>query len=182
MRTNTRSMVLAALFVAITAIGARLSFPLGQVSVSLQFMCSALAGVLLGPLWGTASQAVYLVLGLVGLPIFTLGGGPGYLLQPSMGFLFGFVLAAWVIGMLTRGPRARKPLRVALACVAGAAAMYAVGVPYMYLILNVYMEKALPVWTVVTTGMLIYLPGDAIKVAATAILTAALPAKAFPQT
>ena len=62
------------------------------------------------------SQLVYVALGLLGLPIFAVGGGPGYLLQPSFGFLLGLIPAAWVAGRLSRGETA---LGTGLACLAG---------------------------------------------------------------
>lgn len=165
---NVKKMVLAALFAALTAVGAFLKFPLGLTSVTLQFFFTAMAGVLLGSKWGALSQVVYVALGLVGIPIFTLGGGPGYLLQPSMGFLFGLIPAAWLIGRLTE--RGQPPLRICLSCVAGLAVLYLVGIPYMYLILNVYLGKGLSLWAVLKMGMLIYLPGDALKILATTLL------------
>ena len=166
---NVKKMVLAALFAALTAVGAFLKFPLGLTSVTLQFFFTAMAGVLLGSKWGALSQVVYVALGLVGIPIFTLGGGPGYLLQPSMGFLFGLIPAAWLIGRLTE--RGQPPLRICLSCVAGLAVLYLVGIPYMYLILNVYLGKGLSLWAVLKMGMLIYLPGDALKILLAAFLS-----------
>ena len=75
---------------------------------------------------------------------------------------------AAVIGALTR--RNASPVRVALACVAGLAVLYAVGVPYMALILNGYMGKGMSVSGLLWAGMLPFLPGDAIKIAVTALL------------
>ena len=74
MRSRTQMLILSALFTALTAAGAFLRLPLGSMSLTLQFFFTALAGVLLGPKWGAASQAAYVVLGLAGLPIFTMGG------------------------------------------------------------------------------------------------------------
>ena len=164
MRSRTQMLILSALFTALTAAGAFLRLPLGSMSLTLQFFFTALAGVLLGPKWGAASQAAYVVLGLAGLPIFTMGGGPAHLLQPSFGCLLGLIPAAGVTGLLTRGDK--RPARVAAACLAGLGALYLVGLPYLYLILNVYLGRGLPVETVVWTGMLVYLPGDGLKIAA----------------
>ena len=135
---NTRTLTRTALFAALTAAGAFIRIPLGYSSITLQFFFTAMAGCLLGPVWGPVSQAVYVALGLIGLPIFTQGGGLTYLLQPTCGFLIGLIPAAWVIGLLT-ARRPPHPVRTALACLAGLAVLYAVGLPYMAVILNQYM-------------------------------------------
>lgn len=174
LHSDIRSMTLAALFTALTAIGAfiHISLPLGLTDFTLQVLFSCLAGVLLGPKWGAISQAVYVALGLVGLPVFTQGGGLGYLLKPSMGFLFGLILLSCMVGLLTR--RDRSPLRIVLACIAGELAMYAVALPYMYAVLNLYMgvERSFP--EVVWGGMILFLPGDAVKIAVTALVSGPL--------
>lgn len=172
LHAEIRSMVLAALFTALTAIGAFIQIPLGFTSITLQVLFSCLAGVLLGPKWGAASQAVYVALGLVGLPVFTQGGGLGYLVKPSMGFLFGLILLSWLVGLFTC--RDRSPLRVVLACAAGVLAMYAVALPYMYAVLDLYMGMEKSVLDVIKGGMLIYLPGDAVKIAVTALVSGPL--------
>lgn len=168
MKNKTRMMILAALFAALTAVGAFIRFPLGTMSVTLQFMFTAMAGVLLGAKWGAVSQTVYVVLGLVGLPVFTMGGGIGYVMQPSFGFLLGLIPTAWVIGCLTE--KENGHWRIALACLAGLAVLYLIGLPYMYLIMKLYLHKSITVWTAVKAGMLVYLPGDAIKIALTVLL------------
>lgn len=172
LHAEIRSMVLAALFTALTAIGAFIQIPLGFTSITLQVLFSCLAGVLLGPKWGAVSQAVYVALGLVGLPVFTQGGGLGYLVKPSMGFLFGLILLSWLVGLFTC--RDRSPLRVVLACAAGVLAMYAVALPYMYAVLDLYMGMEKSVLDVIKGGMLIYLPGDAVKITVTALVSGPL--------
>ena len=165
---SARKLVYTALFAALTAAGAFLRIPLGVSSITLQFLFTAMAGVLLGAGGGALSQAVYVALGLLGLPIFTAGGGFGYVLQPTFGFLLGLIPAAAVIGAMTR--RSSSPVRIALACVVGLAVLYAIGVPYMALILNGYMGKGMSVSGLLWAGMLPFLPGDAIKVVITAVL------------
>lgn len=165
---SARKLVYTALFAVLTAVGAFLRIPLGVSSITLQFLFTAMAGVLLGPGCGALSQGVYVALGLIGLPIFTAGGGFGYVLQPTFGFLLGLIPAAAIIGAISR--RSASPLRLALACLAGLAALYAVGVPYMALILNGYMGKGMSVSALLWAGMLPFLPGDAIKIAVTALL------------
>lgn len=168
-KTNVYQMVLTALFVALTAVGAFIRIPTPTVPFTLQILFVFLAGILLGPGRGALSQLIYVLLGLVGVPIFTGGGGFGYVFQPSFGFLLGYIGGAAVTGWIAR---AGKPslLRTVLACVAGLAAIYAAGLPYMAWVLNVHLEKKLPASYIITNGMLVFLPWDAVKVAAAAAL------------
>ncbi len=169
---KTRSLILTALFAALTAVGAFLKIPFPLSAITLQFFFTAMAGTLLGKKYGALSQAVYVLLGLVGVPIFALGGGFSYVFQPTFGFLLGLIPSAWVIGSL-----ARRPLtfwRSVTAMLAGLAVLYAIGVPYMALIANAYLGKGLTFWQVLKNGMLIYLPGDMLKIAAGSALSCAV--------
>ena len=160
---NTKKMVYTALFAALTAAGAFMRIPMGYSSVTLQYLFTAMAGLLLGRKWGALSQAVYVFLGLVGLPIFTMGGGFGYVFQPTFGFLLGLIPAAWVVGAIA-AQRFGDQKRMALAALAGLAVLYAVGLPYMAVILNVYMGKGMDFRAILWAGMRPYLPGDAVKI------------------
>ena len=164
MKNKTRMMILAALFAALTAVGAFIRFPLGTMSVTLQFMFTAMAGVLLGAKWGAVSQTVYVVLGLVGLPVFTMGGGIGYVMQPSFGFLLGLIPTAWVIGRLTEKENGRW--RIALACLAGLAVLYLIGLPYMY----IFLKGAWTIQKTIVSGCLIFLPFDLLKMVLASLL------------
>lgn len=169
---KTRSLILTALFAALTAVGAFLKIPFPLSAITLQFFFTAMAGTLLGKKYGALSQAVYVLLGLIGVPIFALGGGFSYVFQPTFGFLLGLIPSAWVIGSL-----ARRPLtfwRSVTAMLAGLAVLYAIGVPYMALIANAYLGKGLTFWQVLKNGMLIYLPGDMLKIAAGSALSCAV--------
>ena len=165
---KTRDLLLTALFAALTAIGAFLKIPMGASSFTLQVLFTCMAGVLLGPKLGALSQAVYVALGLVGLPIFTAGGGFTYVLNPTFGFLLGLIPMAWIVGLLSRDTL--SPLRIAGACAAGTAVLYLFGIPYMGLILNVYMGKGLSTAFLIGTYMIPFLVFDALKIAVTALL------------
>ena len=159
---KTLMLVLTALFAALTAIGAFFKIPFALAAISLQFLFTAMAGILLGAGYGALSQGVYVLIGLVGVPIFALGGGFSYVLQPTFGFLLGLIPAAWVVGAVAG--ESLDPKRMALASLAGLAALYAVGMPYMALILNAYMGKGMTFSALLWAGMLPYLPGDAVKI------------------
>ena len=169
---KTRMLLLTALFAALTAIGAFLKIPTPWSSFTLQVFFVCMAGVLLGPKYGALSQLVYIALGLMGLPIFTAGGGLGYVFQPTFGFLLSYIPAAFVIGLIAGKSALRR--RIALACAAGLAVIYLVGLPYMGLILNVYLGKDVGVAAILWAGMLPFLPWDVVKIAATVVLAGVL--------
>lgn len=157
-----RTMTHVALFAALTAVGAFIRIPLGYSSITLQTFFTAMAGCVLGPWYGALSQLVYVALGLVGLPIFTQGGGIGYLMQPTCGFLIGLIPAAWVIGRIAG--RKPEPKQIVPACLLGYGVLYAIGVPYMALILNTFLGKGMGFSAIMWAGMIPFLPGDMIKI------------------
>ena len=173
--SQTKSMILAALFAALTAVGALIRIPTPISSFSLQVLFVAVSGVLLGSKWGLLSQLTYILLGLVGLPIFVSGGGPGAMLQPTFGFLLGMAAMSWLVGFIIER-RGAKFFTVCWACALGLIPLYAIGLPYMHVILTVYMKLGQTIWDTVWGGMIIFLPWDALKIA----VTAALCVKLYP--
>lgn len=91
-------------FALLTALGARVSVPLPGTPVpfTFQVMAVLLAGWLLGPRLGAASQLTYLAAGAAGLPVFAAGGGLAYLLGPTAGYLLAYPAAAWIVGAAAR--------------------------------------------------------------------------------
>jgi len=96
-------MVLCSLFAALTAVCAWLSIPLPGVSFTMQTFAVLLTLGILGGRWGTVSILLYLLLGLVGLPVFALfRGGAATLLEPAGGFLWGFLVSGLVYWALEK--------------------------------------------------------------------------------
>ncbi|HOB19990.1 MAG TPA: biotin transporter BioY [Candidatus Atribacteria bacterium] len=164
---GTSRMILTALFTALTAIGAFINIPTPTVPFSLQFLFCAYAGILLGPKLGLVSQLLYIALGLVGLPLFTKGGGFNYIFQPSFGFILGFALCAFVTGALVHTAKNPGILRLSLAVLAGLFSTYALGVPYLYFMLNRLAEpgKAVSFMTAVKLGVAPFILFDLAKCA-----------------
>lgn len=164
MKISTKELVLVSLFTALTAVGAFLSIPLGNVPITLQSMFTILAGLLLGPKLGSISQLVYVLLGLSGVRIFAeFSGGPQTILKPSFGFLIGFIFAAFIVGKIGHGGKDTSFKRIFLAALAGTFTIYLFGLPYMYIILNNVMGKSISFSMALKTGCLIFLPGDMLK-------------------
>lgn len=138
-KNSTVSLVNVSLFAALTAVGAFIKIPLPYVPFTLQVLFVFLAGSLLGSKRGMQSQLVYVGIGLAGLPIFTQGGGIGYFLQPTFGYLIGFIVAAFVIGWIIERIENPKTYHFILANLIGLLFIYLIGVPYLYLALNTWM-------------------------------------------
>lgn len=169
---RTRMLILTAFFAVLTAVGAFIRIPTPVSNFSLQVLFTCMAGLLLGPRWGAASQAVYVGLGLLGLPVFTLGGGLSYVLQPTFGFLLGLIPAAWLVGHLTRSRRDFKHLFPA--CLAGTAMVYLLGLPWMHGILTLHMDLEITFGQTLVWGMLVFIPEDIAKAALSAYLASKL--------
>ena len=93
-------LVLCSLMIALIVISARLSLAIGPIPVTMQTLAVILTGLLLGPKKGWLAPTLYLLMGLTGLPVFSGGGGVGYLIKPTFGFLLGFIPAAYFAGVL----------------------------------------------------------------------------------
>jgi biotin transport system substrate-specific component len=121
-----------ALFVAFTALTARISIPLPftPVPITLQVMAVLLAGLVLGSRAGATSQLVYLAAILAGLPLDAKALGPAALSGPTAGYLMGFVPAAFITGWLAEKLSATRASRI-LAALAGVAVIYSVGVAWL---------------------------------------------------
>ena len=157
-------LVLASLLAALIAVGGYIVIPVGPVPIVLQNLFVLVAALLLGSRWAAASVAVYLLAGACGLPVFAGGGGGlGHLFGPRGGYLFGFLIAAWVVGRISEAFRQRPGAEI-VAMVVGSLIIYAVGVPWLQLILGLSLGKALAV------GMYPFVPGDIVKIAAAFII------------
>lgn len=160
---KTRHMVLAAVFSALIAVGAFIRIPLPFLSFSLQTLFLALADIVLGSRWAVVSVLVYIGVGLAGFPIFSTGGGIGYIVQPSFGFLIGFILWVWISGTIAERLRQKTVGRLFAAQIAGVLAMYAAALPYYYVIMNYYQGDPMTAGALFTYCFLATFPGDILK-------------------
>ncbi|MEQ8201209.1 MAG: biotin transporter BioY [Syntrophomonadaceae bacterium] len=160
-----RQMVYASMFGALTAIGSLIVIPLQPVPITLQTLFTSLAGVLLGGYTAAWSQIIYVLLGLIGLPVFAGGkAGLGTLLGPTGGYLLGFIAGAYVIGKITEQKEKPGLAWIGLALAAGNLVIYALGVAQLSLVARLsWLEASL-------LGVVPFLAGDLVKLAAAAWL------------
>jgi biotin transport system substrate-specific component len=163
-----RSIVLVvggAIFVGLTA-QVVIPLPFTPVPLSLQTFSVLLVGAALGSTRGAASMALYLLAGVAGVPWFA-DANSGWQFA-SIGYVVGFVAAAWLVGLLAERRGDRTPLRAAALMVAGNLVIYAFGVTGLLLM------TPFDGPTAVAKGVVPFLLGDAVKiVAAAALLPAA---------
>lgn len=169
-KTTVYSLILCALFAALIAVGAFIKIPIPFVPFTLQLLFTTLAGIILGPKYGALSVAVYLFIGLVGVPVFTQGGGPAYVLQPTFGYLIGFLIGTFVTGLIAHGAQKPGYGRLFIACFTGLAIVYAIGTIYYFFIAMFYTNTFAGVWSLFLYCVLLPLPGDILISAVCALL------------
>ena len=131
-----RDMTLIAMFTALSAVGAFIKIPTPVVPFTLQIVFTCLAGLILGKNKGGLSVALYVLLGLFGLPIFTKGGGFNYVFETTFGYLIGFALGAYVTGAIAHAKENPSLLRLICATMVNLIIVYSLGCIYGYFILN----------------------------------------------
>lgn len=145
MKINTREITFIALFAALISVGAFIKLdiplPLYTMHFTLQWLFVLMAGFFLGSKKGAISVLVYVLIGLAGVPVFAAGGGIGYVLRPGFGFLLGFILAAYLIGLITEKMKAKTLIQLLVPATVGLIAYYSVGAVYFYLIKNLYVGE-----------------------------------------
>ncbi|MGL4345080.1 MAG: biotin transporter BioY [Cellulosilyticaceae bacterium] len=169
---KAKALALCGLFAALTAIGAfiRIPLPPPMVPITLQFFFVVLAGILLGCKLGGISQLTYVLIGLSGVPVFTGGGGIGYVLRPTFGYIIGFVMASFVIGYMVQKCEKLSFWKLFGAAFTGLIVVYVIGVPYLYVINTFYIGNAIGLWTALWSGAIICLPGDLTVCGVTALV------------
>ncbi|MEB3751291.1 biotin transporter BioY [Geobacillus icigianus] len=169
-RTSLRplDMTLAAMFVALMAIGANITswvpfLVVGGVPITLQTFFCVLAGAVLGRRLGAVAMTVYMFVGLAGAPVFSkLSGGLSIIFQPTFGFILSFIAAAYVTGwIIERGPQPASTVRFVTAALVGMVINYVIGTNWMYMAYKLWAEapKGLS-YEMVWGWMLVPLPKD----------------------
>jgi len=148
-RTSLRpiDMTLAAMFVALMAIGANITswvpfLVVGGVPITLQTFFCVLAGAVLGRRLGAVAMMVYMLVGLAGVPVFAkFNGGLSMIFQPTFGFILSFIVAAYATGwVINRGPQPASKSRFVAASLVGMAVNYAIGTNWMYMAYKLWAE------------------------------------------
>lgn len=168
---NLISLCQCALFTALIAVGAFIKIPMPYFDYfTMQFFFVILSGMVLGAKWGTISVALYVGMGLAGLPIFAAGGGFSYVLRPSFGFLLAFIFTALAVGLICEKLANKTFRHYLLAALVGLIITYGIGLVYKYLILNYYTGDIVPMWLIFVSALPLDIPGDILSCVAAALI------------
>jgi biotin transport system substrate-specific component len=131
--------------------------PIQPVPITLQTFFALLAGAVLGPVYGAASMALYTLLGVIGLPVFSKGGaGIGVILGPRGGYIIGFMVAAYLVGLLVSKTK-KGFLQMFLVMLLGIGAIYTIGLIQLVITAKMSVIQAL------MAGVIPFIPMDIAK-------------------
>lgn len=151
-----KNIILTSLFTCLIIIGAYICIPLPftPIPMTLQLLFVLLSSIFLGPIFGSLSVIIYLIIGALGFPVFSGGnGGLAHLFGKTGGFLFGFVIASLTTGYIYRLNKKLLPLAIII----GIFLIHLSGVLYLSKILSISFYKAFLI------GSLPFIPVDLIK-------------------
>ena len=173
-RLGARSIATDIAFIAagaaLTAGAAQIVIPMWPVPITGQTFAVLFVGATLGSLRGALSMLLYIGLGVAGLPVFSEGGaGLAKVLGPTGGYMIGFVLAAALVGWLAQREWDRKVLGTIGAFLAGTVVIYAVGLPWLSVVLG-QLGRPNDLMATLQAGLFPFIPGDILK----AVLAGAL--------
>lgn len=171
---SLRKKLLASLFAALLCVSSYIVIPVGPVPVTLQVLVVLLAGAVLGAELGALSVVLWIVLGVFGLPVFAGGkAGPMVLLGPTGGFLYGFVVCAYIVGGLVRLKSGSRYF-TAGAMLLGTAAAYAFGLAGFMASFAFFLQKPMTLQQALSMAVLPFVPMDLVKVGLAAWLSPVL--------
>ena len=170
---TTKNLILCALFAALIAVGTYIKIPAPLLPLTLQTLFVILAGLVLGHKYGAISVCIYVIAGLIGLPVFT-----GSALSPTFGYILGFIAAAFTAGYIAERFR---PCFITwtLAGIAATLVIYLIGIPYYYFMAKWYLGNELGAKTLLVSFLLMPMPGALIKCVVAGFIVQRL-AKIFP--
>lgn len=169
-RFDSRCLTLCALFAALTAGLSQISIPIGPVPVNLALISVFVAAGLLGARYGALSQAVFVLMGAVGLPVFAgFMGGLSRVAGPTGGYIVGYIACAFIAGAIT-GRFGRSMIISIAAMCAGLIVTYTLGTLWYSYVMDTGFVAAL------MTCVVPFLLGDALKI----VLSAALVKRLSP--
>ena len=156
-KNEMMTLTLVPLFTVLMCISAKLTIPIPVIPITLQVTVAIMSGLLLGARLGVMSQVLYVGMGLLGLPVFSSGGGVGYVFTGTFGYLLGFILCAFTGGLLADRLEKKKGtvkvpyLSILPIAIISLLVCYVSGILYLYFLSNFYTGYAGTKYSFLTT-------------------------------
>jgi biotin transport system substrate-specific component len=158
-----RKMIMAALFTALLIVATQWAIPIGPVPITMQPFVVMLAGLVLGSGWGAASVGLWVLLGILGIPVFAGGkAGLSVLMGPTGGFIIAFIMCAYLTGFFTEGRQLRflSTVGIVVGCLI---LTYAVGLAGFLFNMQYFLHKTFTLQQGLKFAVLPFIPADIVK-------------------
>ena len=159
LKNNTKNLILCSLFTALLVIGAFIRLPIGTVPITLQTLFVMMSAQVLGRK-SVISVLIYIALGLLGLPVFSGGGGIGYILHPTFGYILGFLTGAYALGFFCEKNKKNSFPSYFFSSLFALFIIYLAGISYFCMLLKFYIKEQIDFLNILIYGALIFLPKD----------------------
>ena len=165
------NIALAGLFCALICVGSYIKIPIPNLPITMQTFFVLMTGLVLP--WKTAffASISFMVLGLVGLPVFTSGGGIGYVFMPSFGYIIGFVIAVTLMGYVLSKVKKNSFLILLAVAFLGVVIIYIIGIAYFALIANVYNGQGRSFVWILQSTVIPFIPKEIISILAAVLVS-----------
>ena len=162
-----KDMTLTAVMAALICIAGPLVIPAGPIPLSLATFAIYLAGAILGKKWGTIAAGLYLLIGIIGVPVFSgFSGGFQKLAGVTGGYLIGYLPCAFFSGLGSeKAEKREKSWILPIMMTAGTAVLYGIGTAWFMI------QTGNAIGAALSLCVIPFLPGDAVKIAAAVVLT-----------
>jgi len=164
---NNKDTAYIGIVTALMAISAFIKIPIQPVPLTLQMLVVLLLPMVFGMKVSFLGILLYIILGLLGLPIFANGGGLSYVLQPTFGYIVGYLFSAIFIGFVSK--RFKGFLGNFIGGLAGLFVIYILGVLYLYYNINFIQNKPFTFSTALKIGFFVPIGFDIIKLIVAAL-------------
>jgi len=156
---KSKDMIMCSFFTVLIVVGAFVRLPILVIPFTLQTLFVLLSAMLLGKK-AAISSFVYMLLGLVGLPIFSEGGGIWYIAKPTFGYIIGFILGSFVTGLIVEKMKKKSFSKLFVAGIIGLVCIYVVGMAYFAGVTKIVLGNEIDIIYILKYGLLATLPGD----------------------
>ncbi|HAH17683.1 MAG TPA: biotin transporter BioY [Eubacterium sp.] len=167
---NIKDMTLVSMFSALIMVGAFIKIPIPLCPFTLQFLFTTLAGTLLGKNRGAMAVIIYILLGLMGIPVFSNGGGISYIFQPTFGYLIGFIFGTYITGLIIHNGKFNN-INILIGCFAGLIIVYFCGMIYCYFMRKLWLDDPISITSLFLYCFVLAVPGDVVLCIVSTIIT-----------